>query len=60
MFTEFELIRIKAILEMNIDNDKKALAESGEYFSEEVRNIYKRDIKNDQALVDKIGKILEI
>lgn len=60
MFTDVELIRIKAILEVNIDNDKKALAESGKYFSKEVRKIYKRDIKRDQALAAKIGKILEI
>ena len=59
MFTEIELIRIKAILEVHIDQDKKTLAEC-KNFSEEIRNIYKRDIKNDLALAAKIRKILEI
>lgn len=59
MFTEVELIRIKAILEVHIDQDKKTLAEC-KNFSEEIKNIYKRDITKDQALAAKIGKILEI
>ena len=58
MFTEIELIRIKTMLETRVEQDKKTLAEYGEQYSQEIRNIFNRDIFNDQALIKKIENLL--
>ena len=58
MFTEIELIRIKTMLETRVEQDKKTLAEYGKLYSQEVRNIFNRDIANDQALIKKIENLL--
>jgi len=58
MFTEIELIRIKTMLETRIQQDRETLDKCGEHFSQEVRNIFNRDIANDLALVNKIENLL--
>jgi len=58
MFTEIELIRIKTMLETRVEQDKETLAKYGEHYSQEIRNIFNRDISNDQALIKKIENLL--
>ena len=58
MFTEIELIYIKTMLETRIQQDKETLDKCGEHFSQEVRNIFNRDISKYQDLVKKIENLL--